>query len=139
MLQELDVRKAPGLDNIFNLILQEYHDELAERSNGLIKCSLKERHPLTGRKQTSCQFTRGVSRDDPLNYRSVSLMNAIGKLRRKVVRQVKYLEETNIITERQFEFRRGSSCTSNLFCYYSRMVDVIQEREIDGQTAFTLT
>ena len=28
----------------------------------------------------------------------------------------------------QFGFRKGRSCTTNLLCYYSRVVEIIQER-----------
>ena len=41
---------------------------------------------------------------------------------------IKYLEDSNVLTSCQFGFRKGSSCSANLLSYYSRVVDIVQER-----------
>ncbi len=33
-----------------------------------------------------------------------------------------------MLNERQFGFRQGRSCVTNLLCFYSRATDVVQER-----------
>ena len=40
-----------------------------------------------------------------------------------------YLERNEIVSERQFRFRSGSSCVSNLLCFYSRVINIMQERD----------
>ncbi len=41
---------------------------------------------------------------------------------------VEQLERKNMLNERQFGFRKGRSCVTNLLCFYSRGIDVVQER-----------
>lgn len=40
-----------------------------------------------------------------------------------------YLKEIGIMTERQLEFRNGRSCVSNLLSLYSRVIDMLQEKD----------
>ena len=74
---------------------------------------------------------KGGDREDPLNYRPVSLTSVICKLCERIIKKrwTKFLEGNKLITEKQFGFREGTSCVTNLMSYYSRVVDVIQERE----------
>ncbi len=48
-----------------------------------------------------------------------------------------------MLNERQFGFRKGKACVTNLLCFYSRATDVVQERNgwvdcvyLDLQKAF---
>ena len=68
---------------------------------------------------------------EPLNYRPVSLTSVVSKLCETIVknRWVQYLEQENIITECQFGFRKERSCLTNLLCFYSRVIDGLQERD----------
>ena len=68
---------------------------------------------------------------EPLNYRPVSLTSIVSKLCEIVVknRWVQYLEQENIITEKQFGFRKGRSCITNLLSFYTRIIDKLQERD----------
>merc|ERR1711980_83849 len=47
---------------------------------------------------------------------------------------MRYLEGSNVLTDKQFGFRSGRSCTANLLAYYSRVIEVVQERDgwVDG-------
>ena len=47
---------------------------------------------------------------------------------------MKTLEEDSVLTNCQYGFRRGRSCSSNLISFYSRIVDIVQDREgwVDG-------
>ncbi len=42
---------------------------------------------------------------------------------------MEYLESNNVKVNNQFGFRKGRSCVTNLICFYSRVTDIIQERE----------
>ena len=54
----------------------------------------------------------------------------------KIVKEtwMKILEEGKVLTRCQYGFRRGRSCSSNLMSFYSRVVDIVQERDgwVDG-------
>ena len=54
----------------------------------------------------------------------------MGKLCEIIIKErwVAYLERNEIVYERQFGFRSGVSCVSNLLCFYSRVIDIMQER-----------
>ena len=47
---------------------------------------------------------------------------------------MRYLEGNNVLINGQYGFRRGSSCSANLLSYYSRVIEVVQERNgwVDG-------
>ncbi len=42
---------------------------------------------------------------------------------------MQYLEGNEVIIKQQFGFRRGRSCVTNLLSFYSRVVDIMQERD----------
>ena len=44
-------------------------------------------------------------------------------------RWIKHIEVTNILNARQFGFRQRRSCAINLICFYSRVIDIVQERD----------
>ena len=39
------------------------------------------------------------------------------------------LEKHKMLTGKQFGFRQGISCVSNLLCYYDRVTEIMQERD----------
>ena len=45
------------------------------------------------------------------------------------VRWMNFLEEDNLILEKQFGFRKGRSCMTSLISFYSRVIDEVQERD----------
>ena len=75
-------------------------------------------------------FTKKLKQEEPLNYRPVSLTGIVCKMYEKIIEKqwTDYLER-GVITDRQFGFRRGKSCVTNLLSFYSRMIDIIQERD----------
>ena len=58
---------------------------------------------------------KGGRTTEPLNYRPVSLISVVGKLCEILITEkwVKYLEENEVITSKQFGFRQGRSCMTN--------------------------
>ena len=42
---------------------------------------------------------------------------------------MEHLERRNVLTDCQFGFRKGRSCSSNLLSYYSKVIDIVQERD----------
>ena len=60
-------------------------------------------------------FKKG-SRDNPGNYRPVSLTSVVGKLLEKILRDGIYshLETNGLIGDRQHGFVKGRSCLTNL-------------------------
>ena len=42
---------------------------------------------------------------------------------------MKYLKENKIVTNNQYGFRKGRSCVTNLLSFYTRIIDVVDNRD----------
>lgn len=131
-MSRLDGRKAVGPDGIAGMILKECKDQLLLPVYNIIVSSLTEgKVPSEWKRAHIVPIYKGGNNEDPLNYRPVSLTSVMCKLCEGVIKDewLKYLERMKVITEAQFGFRRGKSCVTNLLCFYSRVIEVVQERE----------
>ena len=137
LMEGLNVNKAPGPDGVSNWILKECKEQLVDKIYDLLSMSLdKGILPRDWKRANIVPIYKGGNRSNPLNYRPVSLTSVVGKMCERVVKDVwmKDLEDRNVLTDRQFGFRSGRSCTSNLLAFYSRVIDEVQERDgwVDG-------
>ena len=99
MMKELDVRKAVGPE-----------------------CSLKTGKVFKEWKRADIMpIYESGNKEEPLDYRSVSLSSIVYKICEKVIMKqwTDYLEKEGIITDRQLRFRTGRSCVTNLTSFYS--------------------
>ena len=71
------------------------------------------------------------NKEEPLNYRPVSLTGIVCEICEEVIKKQwpENLEREEIITNIQFGFRTGRSCVTNLLSFYSRVIDITQERD----------
>ena len=132
LLEKLDGRKAMGPDEVSGWILRECKDQLVDPIWDIVKSSLQEgRVPREWKRANIVPIFKGGSKMEPLNYRPVSLTSVIGKLCEMIIkdRWVQYLEDKEIITDRQFGFRKGRSCITNLLSFYTRVIDTVDERD----------
>ena len=132
IMETEDVRKCPGPDGVSNWILRECSDQLADKIHSIIVMSLRDsRVPKEWKKANITPIYKGGSKEDPLNYRPVSLTSVVAKICEKVVkvRWMNFLEENKLISEKQFGFRKGRSCMTSLISFYSRVIDEVQERD----------
>ena len=100
--------------------------------HNLINTTLLEgRIPKDWKRADITPFYKVGNKEGPLNYRPISLTSVIAKICEKIIKKrwVKHLEKNKVITERQFSFREGRSCITNLISFYSRVIDIIQERD----------
>ena len=137
LMRELDVNKATGPDGISNWILRECCNQLVDKIHCLISLSLlQSKMPKDWKRANIVPIFKGGNKENPLNYRPVSLLSVVGKLCERVVKEkwTKHLEGKEVLTIHQYGFRKGSSCSSNLLAFYSRVIDIVQEREgwVDG-------
>ena len=81
-------------------------------------------------------FKKG-DREDPGNYRSITLLNVVGKLYSRVInnRLLKHLELNHLLHEGQGGFRKGRSCIDNIF----PLVELIQGRIREGKSTFAFS
>ena len=132
MLKKLDVRKSMGSDGVNGWILKECADQMVEPIFRLIMFSLYTGElPVEWKSANIVPIYKGGCREDPLNYRPISLTSIVCKICEHVIRKrwIKFLEENEMISGSQFGFQQGKSCVTNLLSFYSRVVDIVQERE----------
>jgi len=80
----------------------------------------------------SC-FKKG-KKDDPGNYRPVSLTSIPGKVIEQFILEVinKQVEEKKVIRSSQHGFTKGKSCLTNLIAFYNDMTGWVDEgRAVD--------
>ena len=73
-------------------------------------------------------FKKG-SRDNPGNYRPVSLTSVVGKVLERVIRDRIYdhLERNNVIKDSQHGFVKGRSCLTNLIEFFDKVTKQVDE------------
>ena len=131
MMKELDERKAIEPDGVLGYILKECRQEIAEPIHNIIECSLKTgKVPKEWKTADIMPIYKNGNKEKPLNYKLVSLTSIVCKICEVIKKQwTEYLERVGIITDRQFGFRTGRSCVTNLLSFYSRVIDITQKRD----------
>ena len=130
-LKNLDKSKAMGPDEISPWILKECAEELCQPIFMIFTNSLQQgKLPKIWKKANITPLFKKGNKSNPLNYRPVSLTSVVCKVLEKLIREewVDMLEKQEMLTGKQFGFRQGRSCVSNLLCFYDRVTDSVQER-----------
>ena len=137
MLEDLEDDKAMGPDEVSGRLLKVCREELIEPIYDIIRCSLETGEvPVEWKRAEVVPIYKSGSKEEPLNYRPVSLTSVVCKICERVIKKnwIRFLEDRKLLSDHQFGFRKGRSCVTNLLSFYSRVVDKIQERERDGWT-----
>ena len=73
---------------------------------------------------------KGGNKEEPLNYRPVSLLCILIRVLEEIVcdRWMEFLEGKEILSCKQFGFRKGKSCITNLLSFYSRVIDIVDQK-----------
>ena len=75
----------------------------------------------------SALYKKKGKRDDPCNYRPISLTSQICKIMERIIRDrlVGYLEDNSILKSSQHGFRRKRSCLTNLLKFLDTVTDYV--------------
>lgn len=112
LILKLNPNSSPGLDNINNRILKAIRLSVAPILAHLFNLSIESgTFPKAWKTAVVIPIHKGAAKNDPSNYRPISLMGNISKLLERIInkRLMTYLENNNLISDRQFGFRRGKS------------------------------
>jgi hypothetical protein len=112
LILSLDSNSSPGVDNISNRILKVIGETIATPLSVLFNRSIESGiFNKVWKTAVVIPIYKGAAKNDPSNYRPISLLGTISKLLERIInkRLLSYLESNNLINNRQFGFRRGKS------------------------------
>ena len=117
LLTELNPNKSPGPDLFHPYILKNLASEIKRPLHIIFKKSMTQgKLPKDWKKaQVSAIFKKG-KKDDPNNYRPVSLTSISCKIMEKIVRKklVDHMQENKLFSNKQYGFISGRSTTLQL-------------------------
>ena len=131
-MEELEDGKAMGPDGVSGSILKACREELVVPIYDIIQYSLASGTvPVEWKRADVVPIYKSGKKEGPLNYRPVSLTSVVCKMCERVFKSqwTEFLERRELISNKQFGFRKGRSCVTNLLSFYSRVVDKVQERD----------
>ena len=116
ILENLQCKKGPGLDGISNRILRLLAPWLSEPLTDIINTSLQRSvFPHNWKQSKVTPVFKHGSRTDVNNYRPISITPALSRILEKVVdlQLGSYIESNELLTNRQYGFRKNYSCYSS--------------------------
>ena len=130
-LEKLREDKSPGDDDMSPRLLKMICEEIALPVTLLFHQSVIEGDvPLDWRSANVMPIFKKGSRNQPENYRPVSLTSQLSKVMESIIRDiiVRHLDRHKLIRDSQHGFRRGRSCTTNILKFLDTVTDVINQK-----------
>lgn len=131
VLWTLDERKSSGPDGIPAIVLKKCAPELSpvltrlfslSYNSGIVPSSWKVAHVHP--------IPKKGDRSDPTNYRPIAITSLLSKVMERVINSqlLRYLEEHQLISDRQYGFRHGRSAGDLLVYLTHRWGEAIESR-----------
>lgn len=114
IIRELKTGKSPGYDNLTATFVKQHSYSISKAVVILFNMSLEQgKFPDNLKIAKIIPIDKGGLKEDPSNYRPISLLPIIGKILEKLIyaRINKYLEEQKFITKYQYGFRKKCNTT----------------------------
>ena len=134
-VSNLDTHKSMGPDGMHLQVLRELADVIAEPLSIIFERPWRTGEvPEDWKKASVTPIFKDGKKEDPGNYRPVSLTSIPGKVMEQLIPDViiKQVEEKKVIRSSQHGFTKGKSCLTNLIAFYDGMTGWIHEgRAVD--------
>ncbi|CAM5095684.1 unnamed protein product, partial [Natator depressus] len=129
-LEKLDVHKSMGPDELHPRVLKELAAVIAEPLAIIFENSWRMGEvPDDWKKANVVPIFKKGKKEDPGNYRPVSLTSVPGKIMEQVLKEsiLKHLHESKVIRNSQHGFTKGRSCLTNLIAFYDEITGSVDE------------
>ncbi|CAM4565036.1 unnamed protein product [Caretta caretta] len=129
-LEKLDVHKSMGPDELHLRVLKELAAVIAEPLAIIFENSWRTGEvPDDWKKANVVPIFKKGKKEDPGNYRPVSLTSVPGKIMEQVLKEsiLKHLHERKVIRNSQHGFTKGRSCLTNLIAFYDEITGSVDE------------
>ncbi|KAK4827614.1 LOW QUALITY PROTEIN: hypothetical protein QYF61_019539 [Mycteria americana] len=130
LLHHLDTHKSMGPGEIHPRVLKELAEVLTKPLSIIYQQSwLTGEVPADWRLANVTPIFKKGRKEDPGNYRPVSLTSVPGKLMEQIILSAitRHLEDNQGIKPRQHGFRKGRSCLTNLISFYDKVTHLVDE------------
>ncbi|KAK4816543.1 hypothetical protein QYF61_017744 [Mycteria americana] len=130
LLHHLDTHKSMGPDEIHPRVLKELADVLTKPLSIIYQQSwLTGEVPADWRLANVMPIFKKGQKEDPGNYRPVSLTLVPGKLMEQIILSAItwHVEDNQGIKPSQHGFRKGRSCLTNLISFYDKVTRLMDE------------
>ncbi|KAK4811010.1 hypothetical protein QYF61_015714 [Mycteria americana] len=130
LLHHLDTHKSMGPDEIHLRVLKELADVLIKPLSIIYQQSwLTGEVPADWRLANVTPIYKKGWKEDPGNYRPVSLTSVPGKLMEQIILSAItwHVENNQGIKPSQHGFRKGRSCLTNLISFYDKVTRLVDE------------
>jgi len=133
-LSKLDTHKSMDPKGKHSRVLRDLADVIAKPLSIIFERSWRTEVPEDWRKAKVTPVFKKGKKEDPGNYRPVSLTSIPGKLMEQLILDVisKQTEEKKVIRSSQHGFTKGKSCLTNLIAFCDGMTSWVDEgRPVD--------
>jgi hypothetical protein len=144
-LTNLDVYKSFGPDQVHPRVLKVAKDGISQALSYIFNKSMETAIiPENWKIANVRAIHKKGNRQDPGNYRPISLTSVVGKTMERLVKDqlVDFLERNKLIRDSQHGFRHGRSCLTNLLDFFGDVISTYDECKavdvvyLDFQKAF---
>uniref|UniRef100_A0A803T7N4 Reverse transcriptase domain-containing protein n=1 Tax=Anolis carolinensis TaxID=28377 RepID=A0A803T7N4_ANOCA len=123
-LATLNEFKSPGPDQLHPRVLKELAEVISEPLAIIFESSWRTGEvPADWRRANVVPIFKKGKKNDPNNYRPISLTLIPGKILEKIIKEVvcKNLETDAVIANSQHGFTKNKSCQTNLISFFDRV------------------
>ncbi|GAB0207904.1 mitochondrial enolase superfamily member 1 [Grus japonensis] len=130
LLLHLDAYKSMGPNGIHPRVLRELADVIARPLSIIFQRSWESgKVPVDWKLANIVPIFKKGKKEDPGNYRPVSLTSVPGKIMEKIMLGVieKHLKDSAVIGHSQHRFVRGRACLTNLVSFYDKVTHLVDQ------------